>query len=103
MSKIHQNKRLQTFIIRLSQIFVVSLYHKINPKKNKVMKTLNLDFTAEEEKEIEKRFQNADVISKLTNFLKRDDIYMYLSAEDEFMLMNVLMHLYYKANKNLSI
>jgi len=67
------------------------------------MKTLNLDFTAEEEKEIEKRFQNADVISKLTNFLKRDDIYMYLSAEDEFMLMNVLVHLYYKANKNLSI
>ena len=33
------------------------------------MKTLNLDFTAEEEKEIEKRFKNADVISKLTNFL----------------------------------
>ncbi len=28
------------------------------------MKTLNLDFTAEEEKEIEKRFKNADVLSK---------------------------------------
>ena len=67
------------------------------------MKTLNLEFTAEEEKEIEKRFQNADVISKLINFLKRDDIYMYLSSEDEYMLMNVLVHLYFKANKNLSI
>ncbi len=67
------------------------------------MKTLNLEFTAEEEKEIEKRFQNADVISKLTSFLKRDDVYMYLSAEDKYMLMNVLVHLYYKANKNLSI
>lgn len=67
------------------------------------MKTLNLDFTAEEEKEIEKRFQNADVISKLINFLKRDDIYMYLSVEDEYMLMNVLVHLYYKSNQNLSI
>jgi len=67
------------------------------------MKTLNLDFTAEEEKEIEKKFQNADVISKLTNFLLRDDIYMYLSVEDECMLMNVLVHLYYKSNQNLSI
>ena len=67
------------------------------------MKTLNLEFTAEEEREIEKRFKNADVIGKLINFLKRDDIYMYLSAEDEYMLMNVLVHLYYKANKNLSI
>ena len=67
------------------------------------MKTKKLDFTAEEEKEIEKRFKNADVISKLINFLKTDDIYMYLSAEDEYMLMNVLVHLYYKANKNLSI
>ena len=67
------------------------------------MKTLNLEFTAEEEIEIEKRFQNADVISKLINFLKRDDVYMYLSAEDKYMLMNVLVHLYYKANKNLSI
>ena len=67
------------------------------------MKTLNLEFTADEEKEIEKRFQNADVISKLINFLKRDDVYMYLSAEDKYMLMNVLVHLYYKANKNLSI
>ena len=67
------------------------------------MKTLNLEFTAEEEKEIERRFKNADVISKLTNFLKRDDVYMYLSAEDKYMLMNVLVHLYYKANKNLSI
>ena len=65
------------------------------------MKTLNLDFTAE--KEIEKRFKNADVIRKLVNFLERDDIYMYLSSEDEYMLMNVLVHLYYKANKNLSI
>ena len=67
------------------------------------MKTQGLKFTEEEEKEIEKRFQDADVISKLTNFLKRDDIYMYLSAEDEFILMNVLVHLYYKANKKLSI
>ena len=67
------------------------------------MKTLNLNFTAEEEKEIEQRFKNADVIRKLVNFLERDDIYMYLSAEDEYMLMNVLVHLYYKANKNLSI
>ena len=67
------------------------------------MKTVNLDFTEEEAREIEKRFQKADVIRKLVNFLERDDIYMYLSAEDEYMLMNVLVHLYYKANKNLSI
>ena len=36
MSKIHKNKRLQTFIIRLSQIFVVILCIEI---KEKAMKT----------------------------------------------------------------
>ena len=75
----------------------------LQPIKLKTMKTQNFKFTAEEEKAIEKRFKDANVIDKLTNFLSIDNVYMYLSAEDEYMLMNVLAHLYYKANLNLSL
>ena len=72
--------------MQLTIILKIKKFNNNPKKKIKIMETQNLKFTAEEEKEIEKRFQNADVISKLTDFLKRDDIYMYLSAEDEYML-----------------